>query len=232
MKKFYISLFFLTLFVIPAQAGIHPIIPSHVLAAAKTATPSATPTETTITPSQTQDIQEKIKALVKENLSATESTLKEKINQQTLVGFVGLTQSINSGNITINTKDGTILQITTDEKSVIYKGGANIKISSMAISDKIIVIGTLLKEDIVLAKRVVAIPDEPILIVSGTMVSKVSSVDIKKKLIGLTINNQEVVYGLTKKSTIKMENIKVGTTIFAITKKFEGKDLLSRAKVI
>jgi len=177
-------------------------------------------------------IQEKIKTLVKENLSATESTLKEKINQRTLVGFVGLIQSINSGNITINTKDGTILQITTDEKSVYNKAGTGIKISSLAISDKIIVIGTLLKEDIVLAKRIVVVPDEPIQIVSGTIVSKVSSVDIKKKLIGLTVNNQEVLFGLTKKSTIKIEEIKAGMTIFAITKKYDGKDLLSRAKIL
>ncbi|KKT40147.1 hypothetical protein A3K29_04580 [Candidatus Collierbacteria bacterium RIFOXYB2_FULL_46_14] len=200
--------------------------------ATPSATPSATPTVITITPSQTQDIQEKIKTLVKENLSATESTLKEKINQRTLVGFVGLIQSINSGNITINTKDGTILQITTDEKSVYNKAGTGIKISSLAISDKIIVIGTLLKEDIVLAKRIVVVPDEPIQIVSGTIVSKVSSVDIKKKLIGLTVNNQEVLFGLTKKSTIKIEEIKAGMTIFAITKKYDGKDLLSRAKIL
>ena len=224
MKKITTASFLVSLFLI---AGFL-LLPSKVLAA----TSSATPTEAAVTPSQTLDIQEKIKALVKENLSATESTLKERINQQTLVGYVGLIQSINSGNISINTKDGTILQVTTDGNTVIYKVGSKVKLGSLAISDKMIVIGTLLKADIVLAKRILVIPDEPNPVISGTIVAKISSVDLKKKLIGLSVNEQEVIYGLTKKSTVKMENMKAGSTIFAITKKFEGKDLLSRAKIL
>ncbi|PIP85378.1 hypothetical protein COT86_03200 [Candidatus Collierbacteria bacterium CG10_big_fil_rev_8_21_14_0_10_43_36] len=223
----------LSIIAILAYAGIHTSTHSiNILAATKVAIPSATPTEAIVTPSQAQDIQEKIKTLVKENLNATESTLKERINQQTLTGFVGLIQSINSGNLSINTKESVVLQITTDEKTIINKNGKGIKFSSLAISDKVIVIGTLLKEDIILAKRVMVIPDEPVLVVSDTIVAKVSTVDIKKKLIGLTINNQEVVYGLTKKSIIKINDLKVGVTIFAITKKYEGKNLLSRAKVL
>jgi len=223
----------LSIIAILAYAGIHTSTHSiNILAATKVAIPSATPTEAIVTPSQAQDIQEKIKTLVKENLNATESTLKERINQQTLTGFVGLIQSINSGNLSINTKESVVLQITTDEKTIINKNGKGIKFSSLAISDKVIVIGTLLKEDIILAKRVMVIPDEPVLVVSDTIVAKVSTVDIKKKLIGLTINNQEVVYGLTRKSIIKINDLKVGVTIFAITKKYEGKNLLSRAKVL
>jgi len=223
----------LSIIAILAYAGIHTSTHSiNILAATKVAIPSATPTEAIVTPSQAQDIQEKIKTLVKENLNATESTLKERINQQTLTGFVGLIQSINSGNLSINTKESVVLQITTDEKTIINKNGKGIKFSSLAISDKVIVIGTLLKEDIILAKRVMVIPDEPVLVVSDTIVAKVSTVDIKKKLIGLTINNHEVVYGLTKKSIIKINDLKVGVTIFAITKKYEGKNLLSRAKVL
>ncbi|KKT29504.1 MAG: hypothetical protein UW41_C0033G0006 [Candidatus Collierbacteria bacterium GW2011_GWC2_44_18] len=243
MKKILPYITSLAIFVIASLATCLPAgrrcrVPtarSHsiqVLAATTVATPSATPTEAIVTPSQTQDIQEKIKTLVKENLSATESTLKERINQQTLVGFVGLIQSINSGNITINTKDASILQISTNEKTTITRNGSIIKLASLAISDKVIVIGTLLKEDIILAKRIIVIPDETNPVVSGTIVTKVSSVDIKKKLIGLMVNDQEVLYGLTKKSTIKVENIKVGTTIFSITKKYEGKNLLSRAKTL
>jgi hypothetical protein len=225
MKKINTTYFLASIFLI---AGFLLLSGTKVLAA----TSSATPTEATVTPSQTLDIQEKIKALVKENLSATESTLKERINQKTLVGYVGLIQSINSGNISINIKDGTILQVTTDGNTVIYKVGSKIKLSSLAISDKMIVIGTLLKADIVLAKRILVIPDEPNPVISGTIVAKLSSVDLKKKLIGLVVNNREVIYGLTKKSTIKMENMKVDATIFAITKLYEGKDFLSRAKIL
>ncbi len=227
--------------VIPAKAGIHPVTPNSTVFAAsptptKTATPSATPTEKVATiaatPSQTEDIQEKIKSLVKENLTATESNLKEKINQKTLVGYVGYVKSINSGNITLTSKDESLIQITTDDKTAYIKEAKPGKLTTIAISDKIIVIGTLLKEDIILAKRIIVIKEDPSAMVSGTIFAKVSSVDAKKKIIGLSIEGKEVLYTLTKKSTIVITDIKPGSSIFAITKKFEGKDYLSTAKVI
>lgn len=220
------------------------LIPSAVMAAS--ATTSATPTlkdatssgivqktaTTAATPSQSEDIQEKIKALVKENLSATESTLKEKINQHVLVGYVGLISSINSGNISLTSKDDSLLQITTDDNTTYVKAGLSSKLSSLAISDKIIVMGTLLKEDIVLAKKIVVVKEDPSAMTSATVFAKVTSVDVKKKVIGLSINNKEVLHTLTKKSTIDISEIKVDTRIFAITKKYEGKDYISVAKTI
>ena len=214
------------LVVILAYAGIHP----HSTLAASS-TPSATSTASA-TPSETLDIQEKIKTLVKENLSATESNLKEKINLKTLVGYVGTINSINSGNITIDSKDGTLVQITTETKTTYTKSGAASKLSSLALSDKIIVIGTLIKDDIILAKKISVVVEEPNPVVSGTVVAKISSLDLKKKIIGLSVDDKEVLYSLTKKSTIKLDELQVGQTIFAITKKYDGKDLLSRAKVI
>ncbi len=209
--------------------------PSSAIAA--TSTPSATPTTKTatqsaVTPSETQDIQEKIKTLVKENLSATESNLKEKINQHTLVGYVGAIKSINSGNITIDTKDGSLIQITSDGKTVFTKSGAASKLSALALSDKIIVIGTLLKEDIVLAKRIIVADIEENPMTSNVVAAKITSIDLKKKTIGLTAKDTEVIYTLTKKSTVVLGDLQVGQSLFAITKKYEGKDYLSRAKVI
>jgi len=212
---------------------ITPVFFQHqVLAISPTASPSAKPTEATVTPSQTQDIQEKIKALVSEKVSADEASLREQINQRTLVGYVGYIKSINTDNLTLSTKDNSLLQITTDINAVITKKGAVSKISSLALSDKVIVIGTRLKADIVLAKRITVIADEPVLITSSTIVAKISSIDIKKKTITLIVNDQKVVYGLTRKSTVKPEDLNPGETILAISKKYEGKDLLSRAKVL
>ncbi len=230
MKKQILTIL-LSLLVIPNLIG-----PLVVLAASQTATPSASPTlkaaTTSATPSQTEDIQEKIKALVKENLSATESNLKEKINQHTLVGYVGHIQNINSGNITLTTREESLLQVTTDGNTNYIKDGLAAKLSTLAISDKIIVIGTLLKEDIVLAKRIVVVKEDPNAMTSGVIFGTVSTVDIKKKIIGITNNSKEILYTLTKKSTIVISEIKVGDPIFAITKKFENKDYISRAKVI
>jgi hypothetical protein len=199
---------------------------------AASATPSATPTQSTATSSASEDIQERIKTLVKENLSTTESSLKEKINLQTMVGFVGKIKSINSGNVTIDSKEGALIQVTTNDKTEFIKAGATSKLSALALSDKIIIIGTMVKDDIILAKRIVVVVDDPDQIISGTVVAKISTLDFKKKTISLNINEKEVVFTLTKKSTIKLEDLKVGQTIFAITKKYDGKDFLSRAKVI
>ncbi len=230
-------LIFIITIVIPAKAGIHLVTPNYFInAASSTATPSAFLTKTdatnSATPSQSGDIQEKIKTLVKENLSATESELKEKINQHTLVGYVGPIQTINSGNLTLNTQDDSLLQITTDDNTIYIKNGSSIKLSSLAISDKIIVIGTLLKEDIILAKRITVVKEDPDAMTSDTIFAKVSSVDVKKKIIFLSINDKEVPYTLTRKSTIDIDDIKAGVSVFAITKKYDGKDYLSRAKVI
>lgn len=205
------------------------IFSSDALAA--TATSSADTATRSATPSQSQDLQEKIKNLVRENLSATESAVRDRINQKTLVGYSGKIKSINSDHLSISTGEDTLLQITTDENTEIIKSGAAIKFSSLAISDKTIVIGTILKDDIIIAKRIVIVPtpDDSVMTTS-TVVSKISSIDIKKKTIGLTINNEEVVYTLTKKSTIKLDDLNTGDTIFAITKKYEGKDYISRAK--
>lgn len=212
------------LFVILAQGGIHPLYAASV-------TPTATPSST-ITPSETQDIQEKIKTMVKENIGSTEASLREKINLQTLVGYVGTVKSINSGNITLDSKDGTLLQITTNLKTVFTKAGATSKLSSLALTDKVIVIGTLIKDDIVLAKRVTVVESDDNPLLSGTVVAKISSLDLKKKIVGLSIQDKEVLFSLTKKSTIKLDQLETGQTIFAITKKYDGKDFLSRAKVL
>lgn len=221
-NKSLVSLIFLI--AIFSQGTIHPVY-------ATTVTPTATPSAS-VTPSDTQDIQEKIKTMVKENIGSTEASLREKINLQTLVGYVGTVKSINSGNITLDSKEGTLIQITTNDKTSFTKVGAPSKLSSLALSDKVIVIGTLIKDDIVLAKRVsiVEIDDNPLL--SGTIVAKISSLDLKKKIVGLSIQDKEVLYTLTKKSTIKLDQLQTGQTIFAITKKYDGKDFLSRAKVL
>ena len=229
MKKIIIYLlsFVIASFVLePWQSQIPTI-----LAASATPSPTATPSAS-ITPSETQDIQQKIKNLVKENLSATETSLKDKINLQTLVGYVGEINSINSGNISIDSKDDNMIQITTNENTVYSKSGSNIKLSSLALSDKIIIIGTLLNDNIVLAKKVVVVEVDSNPMISGTIYATIVSLDSKKKTISLSINGEEIVYSLTKKSDIKLSELKPGQNIFAITKKYEGKDYLSRAKVI
>lgn len=209
--------------------------PQISFAVTKAATPSATPTAVTPikTPTATPsgDLANQIKNMVKENLDATVSNLEQKINLKSLVGQVGTIKSISSGNLTIES-EGNTLQITTSDKTTITKSGTAIKLPALAISDQIIVIGTLIKDDIIQAKAIKVYVEDPDAVVSDAIIAPISVIDLKKKTITLTINTTQVPFTLSKKSTIKLEDLKVGQTIFTITKKYQGKDSLSRAKVL
>lgn len=231
MKKIFLSLLILTS-IIGHPASIYALTaPAPTVSSG---TSSAIPTFKVATPSATTDdssLGDKIKSLVKDNLSATETDLTQKINQKTLVGYVGTIKSISAENISINSGDDPI-QITTTNKTVFVSGSNTIKPSTLAIADKVIVIGTLIKKDIIQAKRIIVVTEDPNPVITTTLIAKVSSVDTKKKTIGLMINNQEVIYSLSKKTTIKIADIKVDQTLFAITKLYQGVSSLSRAKIL
>lgn len=189
---------------------------------AVTATPSATPT---------QNMEDKIKLLVQENLSTTEAKLKEKVDLQSLVGFVGKITTISSGNLTLESH-GNIIQATTNTKTAFLKNGSVIKFTSLAIDDKIIIIGTSVKEDIITAKRITVIKDEPILVKTSAVVAKITSIDLKKKTISLSLDGTDQTLTLSKKSTVKLDELKAEQTILAIIKAYNGVLSISRAKAL
>lgn len=186
----------------------------------KAETPSATPTP---------NMEDRIKLLVQENLSTTEAKLKEKVDLQSLVGFVGKITTISSGNLTLDSH-GNLLQVTTTIKTAFLKDGLAIKITSLAIGDKIIVIGTSIKDGIVQAKKVTVVKDEPVLVKTTAVVAKVVSVDLKRKTITLTIDGTDRVLTLSKKTTVKLNELLAGQTILGIIKEYAGNLSISRAK--
>lgn len=192
------------------------------IARAETGTSSASPTP---------NMQDKIKLLVQENLSTTEAKLKEKVDLQSLVGFVGKINTISSGNLTIDSH-GVLIQVTSTANTAFIKNGLTIKVTSLAIGDKTIVIGTPIKDDIVQAKRVTVIKDEPILVKTNAFVAKIVSIDLKKKTITLTLDGVDQVLSLSKKSTVKLTDYKAGQTILAIIKEYNGTLSISRAKAL
>lgn len=190
---------------------------------AETSTPSAIQTPT--------NMEDKIKLLVQENLSTTEAKLKEKVDLHTLVGFAGFVKTISSDNLTVESR-GDLLQVTTSAKTALLKDGSTIKFSSLAIGDKVIFIGTSVKDDIILAKRITVIKDDPSLVTTTAIVSKITALDTKKKTITLNINGTEQTLAPSKKSTVKLDTLEVGQTILGIIKEYEGKLSISRAKVL
>lgn len=177
----------------------------------------------------TPNMEDKIKLLVQENLSTTEAKLKEKLDLQSLVGFVGNITTISSGNFTFDSH-GNLLQVTTSAKTAFLKNGLAIKATSLAIGDKIIVIGTSIKDGIVQAKRITVIKDEPVLVKTTATLAKIVAIDLKKKTITLTINDSDQLLTLSKKSTVKLAELKVDQTILAIVKEYNGALSISRAK--
>ncbi|MFZ3069432.1 MAG: hypothetical protein WA052_03955 [Microgenomates group bacterium] len=211
MKKLFLSLstiFFSLVFVQPVMAI--------------TPTPSATPTP---------DIEEKYKLIVQENVSSIAAKLQEKVNLMSLVGYVGKITTISSGNLTVDSH-GALLQVTSTAKTVYLKNNSPIKATSLAIGDKVIIIGTSIKDGIVQAKRVSVIKDEPILVKTTAVIAKVVSVDIKKKTLTLTINGADQILTLSKKSTVKLDQLKADQTILGIVKEYDGALSISRAKAL
>ena len=211
MKKLFLSL--TTIFL--GLVFVHPVM-------AITATPSATPTP---------DIEEKYKLIVQENVSSIAAKLQEKVNLMSLVGYVGKITTISSGNLTVDSH-GVLLQVTSTAKTVYLKNNSTIKVTSLAIDDKVIIIGTSIKYGIIQAKRVSVIKDEPILVKTTAVIAKVVSVDIKKKTLTLTINGADQVLTLSKKSTVKLDQLSAGQTILGIVKEYDGNLSISRAKTL
>lgn len=211
MKKLFLSLS--TIFL--SLVFVQPVM-------AITATPSATPTP---------DIEEKYKLIVQENVSSIAAKLQEKVNLMSLVGYVGKITTISSGNLTVDSH-GALLQVTSTAKTVYLKNNSPIKATSLAIGDKVIIIGTSIKDGIVQAKRVSVIKDEPILVKTTAVIAKVVSVDIKKKTLTLTINGADQILTLSKKSTVKLDQLKADQTILGIVKEYDGALSISRAKAL
>lgn len=208
MKQLIIlSLIALNLIIVPQTLAI-------------TATPSASPTTS---------MADQVKLLVQENLSTTEAKLKEKLNIQALVGFVGKITTISSGNLTVDSQNN-LIQITSTAQTSYQKDGSTIKATSLAIGDKVIVIGTSVKNGIVTAKRITVIKDEPVLVKTTAVIAKIILVDIKKKTLTLNINGTDQILTLSKKSTVRLDELAADQTILAIVKEYEGKLSISRAK--
>jgi len=211
MKKLFLSLTTIFLSLTLAQPAL-----------AITATPSATPTP---------DIEEKYKLIVQENVSSIAAKLQEKVNLMSLVGYVGKITTISSGNLTVDSH-GVLLQITSTAKTVYLKNNSPIKATSLAIGDKVIIIGTSIRDGIIQAKRVSVIKDEPILVKTTAVIAKVVSIDTKKKTLTLTINGADQILTLSKKSTVKLDQLKVDQTILGIVKEYDGTLSISRAKTL
>ncbi len=188
---------------------------------ALTSTPSATPSV---------DLQNKIKSLVKENLETTENLIQKEANAKSFVGYTGKVKSVGTKNITLEVEND-LLQIAILPETIITKAGSEIKTTSIALADNLLVIGLKNKDNVLETRIINVLPEvDPATIVET--VSKIATfktIDLKKKSFVLTVSGEDQNFTLSKKTTVKLEDFVAGDTILAITKKYLGKFSLSRA---
>ena len=204
---------------------------------AKTATPSATPT-ILATPSATSDstvqnnLETRIKNIVQQNLSTTEAELQAKINQQSIVGYAGRTTSISNNSISFDSS-GEIFQVATSDNTVIVNANQKVKFSSIAIGDKLIVIGILnSKNNLLDAKRIVIVKagdstDHP-----TVYVRKISNPDTKKSTLSFQTTQSTIKMILSKKANLKITDLKDGSNAVVIVRTQDAGLVITKIKIL
>jgi len=183
---------------------------------AVTSTPSATPTAL--------NLQDKIKTIVKDNLTATEKVLEGQTSSK-IIGRTGTIKSIGAKNITLEIEKD-ITQINMEKSDT--------KASSLAIGNKIMVFGKMDKDNVIMASRIIPVEEKKAeeLVETTAILAKITKIDLKKKTFVLTVDSKTFDYTLSKKTTVKLDDLTDGDTLFAISKKYQGKYSLSRATKI
>jgi hypothetical protein len=228
-----IFLFFITLVFIFATPSFAFIATSSATKAIVTPSIKISPS-VTVTPSDTEidnNLKDRIKTMVQQNLSTTEAKLKEKLTEMSLVGYAGKVTAVTATNLTIDA-DGEIYQIATTDTTAMINAGQKIKLSTIAIADKILVIGTMnAKKDVITAKRIIVVKASTI-DVPTIYLGNVKSVDTKKKAIVLTTATDTVTVILSTKANLKLDDFVVGKTAFVITRIQTVGKVITQGKIL
>jgi hypothetical protein len=187
---------------------------STVLAATPTPTKSTTDTPISSSSSEITDgVVEKIKDVVRNNPSVTPPIAKPVI-----IGLVGHVKTVNSDTFTFIDKQNSISQVKTDENTTIVSGSKTIKFKDLAVNDRMIVIGiNLNSDDILLAKRIIVVPEPKITSVRSTIAGTITKIDTKNKTINLkTLDQKDLKITISSKSTPTIGNLETDQKILAI----------------
>ena len=198
---------------------------------AVSSTPSAQTEEEQASPDSEirNNLQNRIRNIVQQNLSTTEAELAEKVAQNKLVGYTGIITAISTESITVKF-NGDIFQVSTGEKTTYYKAGQNAKFTSLAIGDKAIVIGLLPKADILDAKRIVVIKDTPSSlpqVIFGT----IKTVNTKTRIITISSGETENEMIISRKANLSVSDFEEGKKAVVIVRDQNGDSVITQAKV-
>lgn len=170
-------------------------------------------TETPIdSPSATkEELKERLKEVVQEKMKSTEENLENEAKLNRLSGFAGTITDIAQNAISLESRKIN-LQVSIATETAIIKEGKTIKKELLSINDKIIAIGYLNPPDVLSAKRIVVIKNDPAQYTKKIIFSSVLKVDLRNKT--LTLDNLTVT--LSKKLKLDITSLSPGQKIFGV----------------
>ena len=162
-----------------------------------------------------EQLKERIKSVVQEQLKSTEANLESKTNTIMLVGYQGTVADITQYALTL-VSDKTNFQVSADLDTVIVKSGKNIKFEQLSIKDLVLVIGTLDSNEILKAKRVVVLVGQTTPPAKQIIFAPISKISLKNKTVTVSLNQKDVVLNPSKNLKLDLATLTLGQKLFAV----------------
>lgn len=168
-------------------------------------------TTANLSDSSTQEVASPSAEQIKQSLI---QRIQGNSKEDVLKGYSGVITKINDLSLTISTSQNETLQVTTNEATDIVRNGKPIKVSSLSIDEKLIIIGVLDTDEILSSKRIVAIETTTPDYLRQTIVGTIKNFQVTN--LEISSNNQEFSLDIPKKSDIDTEDFQENQVVMAI----------------
>lgn len=149
-------------------------------------------TDSATTDEQAEDnLQERIKNTVQENLNQAEDNIRQKLEEKLLFGYTGTITNIKEEIITANTNNN-LYQIIFDDDTVVVRSGQNIDPEDLSIDEDIIIMGYLSSDDILTARRIVTTDLTPDDTFRQTFTGTLQEIDQEEDVLYLLVDDQSL----------------------------------------
>ncbi len=184
---------------------------------AKIITPTPNPVDSPIASSSQiiNQTKEEILKKAQAQFNQTEQNLTIKA-ENILVGYLGTITDIAQNAITL-VSDKINLQVSYATDAAFIKNGKAIKPDQLSIKDDVIVIGNMVGNEVLNAKRLVVSPIQSSSIpTKQTIFVTISKINLKTKTLSVTLGQEDQVLSLDKNLKLDLTSIKIGQKIFGV----------------
>jgi len=147
-------------------------------------------TDSATTDEQAEDnLQERIKNTVQENLNQAEDNIRQKLEEKMLLGYTGTITNIKEEIITADTNNN-LYQIIFDDDTTVIRNGQSIDPEDLSIDEDIIIMGYLSSDDILTARRIVTTNLTPDNTIRQTLIGTLQEIDQDEDVLYLLLDDQ------------------------------------------